>query len=138
MTELYLSHLNYIWVSIHHLIVFFLLHKFKMMASPDVFFFFSKFWFTRLLGGRVLKDKKLPKMTKKKFSHPIFPELYLIWLWFLLHMCKIMISPAIFFSFFQYSAFSGFSKFINKCQKEILRCVSPSSHVCDFVYKKSM
>ena len=25
-----------------------------------------------------------------------------------------------------------FFKFINKCQKEILRCAPPSSHVCDF------
>ena len=34
--------------------------------------------------------------------------------------------------FFKNSDFSGFSKFINKCQKEILRCASPCSHVCDF------
>ena len=33
--------------------------------------------------------------------------------------CKMVISPAIFFSFFQNSDFSGFSKFINKCQKKI-------------------
>ena len=26
-----------------------------------------------------------------------------------------------------------FFKFINKCKKEILRCASPSSHVCDFL-----
>ena len=36
-----------------------------------------------------------------------------------------------FFSFFQNSDFLGFSKFINKCQKEILGCAPPSSHVCD-------
>ena len=28
-----------------------------------------------------------------------------------------------------------FFKFINKCQKEILKCVPPSSHVCDFFDK---
>ena len=28
-----------------------------------------------------------------------------------------------------------FSKFINKCQKEILRCAPPSSQVCDFFSK---
>ena len=39
------------------------------------------------------------------------------------------------FSFFQKPDFSGFSKFINKCQKEILRCAPPSSHVCDFFVK---
>ena len=41
------------------------------------------------------------------------------------------------FSFFQKSDFSGFSKFINKCQKEILRCAPPSSHVCDFLFTYS-
>ena len=71
------------------------------------------------------------------FSFFVSQELYLIWLWFLVHMCKMMISPAIFlfyfFLFFQNSEFLGFSKFINKCQKEIIRCVPPS-HVCDFSY----
>ena len=37
-----------------------------------------------------------------------------------------------FFSFFQNLDFSSFSKFVNKCQKEILRCAPPSSHVCFF------
>ena len=49
-------------------------------------------------------------------------------------MCKMMISPAISFSFFQNSDFLGFSKFINKYQKEIMRCNPPSSHMCDFSY----
>ena len=40
-------------------------------------------------------------------------------LWFLVHMCKMMISSAIFLKFFQNSNFSGFSKFINECEKEI-------------------
>ena len=40
-----------------------------------------------------------------------------------------------FFSFFQKSDFSVFSKFINKCQNEILRCAPPSSNVCDFFVK---
>ena len=35
------------------------------------------------------------------------------------------------FSVFQKSDFSGFSKFISKCQKEIPRCAPPSSFVCD-------
>ena len=40
-----------------------------------------------------------------------------------------------FFSFFQNSDFSGFSKFINKYQKEILSCAPPYSHVCNFLPK---
>ena len=39
------------------------------------------------------------------------------------------------FSCFQKSDFCGFSKFMNKCQKEILRCAPPFSHVCDFFAK---
>ena len=39
--------------------------------------------------------------------------------------------PAIIFHFFQNSDFLGFSKFINKCQKEILRCAPPRNlHMC--------
>ena len=53
--------------------------------------------------------------------------------WLLLHMCK-MVCPANCF-IFQKSDFSGFSKFINKCQKEILRCAPPSSDGCDFFVK---
>ena len=39
------------------------------------------------------------------------------------------------FSCFQKSDFSGFSKFINKCQNEIIRGAPPSSYVCDFFVK---
>ena len=100
------------------------------------------------------KGKKWPKITKtflprsvsagthsilgwkgQKMAHnyiqkivclTLYPqELYLIWLWFLVHICKMMILPALFFSLV--------FKFINKCQTEILRCAPPSSHVCDFL-----
>ena len=74
----------HIWVSIHHLIVF-LLHKYKMMTSPDN-------WDVIFLG------KKWPKMTKKNCL-TLSQELYLIWWWFLLHLGNRMISPTIFFHF---------------------------------------
>ena len=64
------------------------------------------------------KSQKMAQIDKKKLSRSISQELYLMW--FLAHICKMMISPA------------SFSKFINKCQKEILRCAPPSSYVCDF------
>ena len=38
----------------------FLVHFCKMMISPGLFFIFSRFWFSRLLGR--LKVKKWPKM----------------------------------------------------------------------------
>ena len=118
------------------------------------------------------KGKKWPKITKtflpcsvssgthsilgwkgEKMAHnyiqkivclTLYPqELYLIWLWFLVHICKMMISPAFFFffHFFKILIFWGFRvgkreelvfKFINKCQTEILRC-APPSHACDFL-----
>ena len=102
----------------------------KMIISPGVFFHYFKiliFWVV-----------KVQKMTQndKKISHYISQELYLIWLWFLVYMCIMMISPAFFFFFFHFFKiliFQGFSKFINKCQKEILRCSPPFSHVCGFL-----
>ena len=39
-------------------------------------------------------------MTKNAVSHPISSQWYLIWLWFLVHICKVIISTA-FFSVFQ-------------------------------------
>ena len=58
---------------------------------------FSKFWFFRLLKGK--KVKKLSKMTKK-VSPPCFMshEPYIIWLSFMVHLCKMVISPGYFFS----------------------------------------
>ena len=112
------------------------------MTSPDAFFIFSKFWFSRLLGGWGVgwrggyRAGNGPNW-QKNLSHSASQELYLIWFWFLVHTCKKMISPAIFFLFLQNSDFSDFSKYINKCQKQILRCAPPSSHVCDFIFSQS-
>ena len=39
-------------------------------------------------------------------SHFIYKEAYIIWLWFLLHYCKMMISPANFFIFSKFCFFS--------------------------------
>ena len=112
-----------------------MLHKFKM-TSTDAFFVFSKFWFSGLLGWREggKRVQKLSKMTKQ-----ICLTLYLrnctsydcgFWhtcvkWWYLQHFF-------FFFSFFHNSDFSGFSKFINKDQKEIMRLAPPSSYMCDF------
>ena len=79
-----------------------------------LFFKILVFWFQHL-GRRAKNDPK----SQKILFHCVSQELHLIWLWFLVRMCKMMISPTIFF--FQNSDFLDFSKFINKCQKEILR-----------------
>ena len=96
-------------------------------------------FFSKILGVGSKRAKNDPKLQND--SNSISVELFFIWLWLLVHMCKLMISPAIFFffsSFFQNYDFSGFSKFINKCQKETLRCAPRSSHVCDFLTKVRM
>ena len=65
-------------------------------------------------------------------SHSVSQELYLIWLWFLVHMCKMMISPAIFFCSFKILIFRFFQTSPVNAKKEILRCAPPSSHVWFF------
>ena len=124
----------HVWVSIHHMIVFFVAQVQNDDTSRYFFHFFKivVFWVVRRVG---VKRQKIAQNDKKIPSNSVSQKLYFIWLWLLVHMCKMVMSAAIFFffffSFFQNSDFSGFSKFINKCQKEILRCALPSSHVCE-------
>ena len=78
----------------------FMVHMCKRIISPGIFFNFWKFSFSGSLGGEGVKGKKWPKMTKELcLPHTISQELYIISLWFLVHMFKMMISPAIFFFF---------------------------------------
>ena len=66
-----------------------MLHKCKMIIFPD-FFHFLIFYVVK----RVKRQK------------PYIPqEPYLIWLWFLVHMCKMMLSPAIYFIFLKFLFF---------------------------------
>ena len=125
----------HVWVSIHHMTVFFVAQVQNDDTSRYFFHFFKivVFWVVRRVG---VKRQKIAQNDKKIPSNSVSQKLYFIWLWLLVHMCKMVMSAAIFFfffffSFFQNSDFSGFSKFINKCQKEILRCALPSSHVCE-------
>ena len=46
----------------------FLLHKFKMMTSPNAFFIFSKFSFSGLLRWRELKRQKMAQNDKSSVS----------------------------------------------------------------------
>ena len=72
----------------------------KIIISSEIFFHFFKifiFWIVR--GVKVQKivqnDNKLCP------SHSISQEPYITWLSFMVHLCKMIISPAGFFSFFQ-------------------------------------
>ena len=75
----------------------FLLHRSKMVISWDVFSIFSKFWFSGLLVGK--SAKKAQNNSKFCLSLHISGTI-LMWLWFLVHMCKRIFFPA-FFWFFQ-------------------------------------
>ena len=85
--------------------LWFLVCKSKMMTSTEACYIFSKFWLSLLLGrggGSAVKGQKMAQNDKNFCqSYLVSQEWYLIWLWFLVHICKI-ISPAI---------FSIFSKF---------------------------
>ena len=89
---------------------------YKMIISSSVLFIFPKFWFSGSIGGE--KGKKWFRMTKNFVCCGPYPRnhascdchlLYIIWLWFMVHMCKMMISPVIFFIFqnFDFGVFMG-------------------------------
>ena len=102
----------------------FLLHKFKMMISPDAFYISSKFWFSGSLGRVVCvcvcvggrggrKSKKWPKMTKNSVSLRIsgtVPHMIVAKWWYLqqffVHFFKILI-----FRIFQGSSIDAKRKF---------------------------
>ena len=110
----------------------FVLEKFRMKTSPNAFFISSKFWFSRLLWGRGLKGQKMIQHEKKILSHFASQELYLIWLWFLVNIRK-MISPANFFIFSKVWFFLDFQSSSINAKRKFLGLRSLSSHVCDFL-----
>ena len=83
-----------IWLS-------FIVHMCNMIISPGVFSVFSKFWFFRLLGGGgALKGWKMVKNDKKVCPlDSISQEPYITWVSFMVHMCKMVISPGVFLLF---------------------------------------
>ena len=88
----------------------------KMVISPGVFFKFKILIF-RVVSG--LKGQKLAQNDKKFcLSHSVSQEPFIIWLWFLVHMYKMMILPAIFF-IFQNFDFWGF--YGGKSAKAVLK-----------------
>ena len=82
------------------------------------------FWF--VTDGDGGEGKKWPEIIKKIKLHisGTVPRMIVVCC---THM-QIDISSK-FFDYFK-SDFFGFSKYINKCQKEILTCAPPSSHMC--------
>ena len=77
-----------IWLS-------FMVHMYKMIISPGVFFHFFKILIFCVANG--VKGQKMVQ-DEKKFchSHLISQEPYIIWSSFIVHMCKRIISPGFF------------------------------------------
>ena len=67
---------------------------YKRIIYPGIFFIFF-FWFLGSLGGGgVVKGWKVAQNDKKLcLSHSVSQEPYIIWLWYMVHMCEMMISP---------------------------------------------
>ena len=78
--------------TVQHMIMI-LVHFFKMMIYPQGFFIFSKFCFW--VFALVVEWKKFCLLCF------ISQKPYIIWLSFMVHLCKVMISSEVFFSFFQ-------------------------------------
>ena len=49
-----------------------------MMMSPGVFFIFSQFWLSGLLGPKWVKGQKMAQNDKKNHSDSVSQELYII------------------------------------------------------------
>ena len=90
---------------------------YKRIISPGIFLFFLFFIFFKILvfgiirwGEGVKKAKNDPKWQKILSVSLHISEIVhhiIIWMWFLVHICKLMISPALFF-FFQNFVFFYF------------------------------
>ena len=85
---------------------------YKRIIPPNIFFhLLSKFWFLGSLEsvGVVIGQKMAENDKKFCLSHCMSQEPYIIWLWFLVYMCKMMISPAnfLFFKILIFGVFRG-------------------------------
>ena len=85
------------YIKNHTLWLSFAVHKCKIIISPGIFLFFKIliFWVVRWAKGQ-----KRPKMTKKSCPlHFISQEPSIIWPWFMVHICKRIISAGVFYIF---------------------------------------
>ena len=104
------------------------------------FFIFLKFSFSGLLGGKSAKNCLKWKLTTS--VRAISQEQYSIWSWILVHMCKMMISPANFFIFWKGWIFGFFKVHQWMARKfwgvpQLLRFIKkpPRPNLQDFQYE---
>ena len=77
-------------------------HRCKMIISLGTYFQFFKILIFQVVRGA--KGQKMVQNNKKvSLSHFISLELYIIWLSFMLHMCKMIISSCGFFFFLNFN-----------------------------------
>ena len=87
----------------------FLVHLCKILISPVAFFHFFKSLILQVF--RWVKGQKMVQNDKKLcLSCCISQELYIIWLLFVVHCSKMMISPSVFFHFFKILIFQVVSE----------------------------
>ena len=85
--------------TVYHMIIIFG-HLCKMIIFLVDFFHFLKILIFRIFRGE--KGEKIAQNDKRFFlSHSLSQEPYIIWLSFMVHMCKMIISPGVFFHFFK-------------------------------------
>ena len=89
MTKNNVSHAPYSG-NVHVIVIYG--HKYKTIISLGMFFVFSKFWYFWVV--RRVKGQKMTQNNKRLYlSHSISHEPYIIWLWFVVHKCKMIASP---------------------------------------------
>ena len=118
----------------------------KMIISSSFFFHFLKILIFGSLGGKRAKnDLKLPVsvcfaqyLRNCRSYHQYFDNgIYRCFSLYFFKKCNIVNIKIILFLLAHFNRFFDnnlFFKFINKCQKEILRCAPPFSHVCNFFF----
>ena len=108
MTNIFVCHTSYFRNHTSYDLHLWYTCTYERIISQGVFFVFFKILIFRIIRVKGWKkDKKWPNYKKFCLSHSVSQEPYIIWLWFLVHMCKMMISPANFF-IFQNFDFWGF------------------------------
>ena len=72
---------------------------YKRIISPSSFFVLFKILIFVIIRGRGKRAKMVQNDRNFCLSHSVSQEPHIIWLWFLVHLCKMMIPLANFFIF---------------------------------------
>ena len=93
-----LSVVFYISRTVHHIWLSIMIHRCKVIISPDIcFHFFKKKFF--LLVRRIKRQKMAQNYKILSVVFYISRTVHHIWLSIMIHICKMIISPGIFFIF---------------------------------------